>query len=110
VGVVTATLIIAVTALWATVNGLGPFSHEPAFEQDLTELQLYLVVITSTALFLAMSITSRDEAEAKLRKQAVELKRMDAELKDANRRVTNILAEVLDDGAARRDNHNPRKH
>jgi integral membrane sensor domain MASE1 len=104
IGVVTATLIMAVTALWATAAGLGPFTKEGTFEQDLTQLQLFLVVMASTALFLAMSITARLTAEAKLRRQAKELERMDTELKDANRRITKILAGILEDGTPKRRN------
>lgn len=102
VGVVTATLIMAITALWATATGMGPFTREGTFEQDLTQLQLFMVVMASTALFLAMSITARQTADEALRKQARKLERMDAELKEANRRITNILAGILDDGGNRR--------
>jgi two-component system, NarL family, sensor histidine kinase FusK len=102
VGVVTATLIMAITALWATSNGMGPFTREGTFEQDLTQLQLFMVVMASTALFLAMSITARQTAEEALRKQAGKLEKLDTELKEANRRITNILAGILDDGSKRR--------
>jgi integral membrane sensor domain MASE1 len=101
-GVATASLVIATTAVWATAHGMGPFSIQGAFEQDLTQLQLFLVVTSSTALFLAASIGARMTAEDALRLQAKELERLDADLKEANRRVTNILAGILDEGSKRR--------
>ena len=102
VGVVSAVMVMVITAVWGTHDGIGPFAHEGSLEQNFAQLQLFIAVSTSTALFLAMAITQRMAAEARLRLQTAQLERVEDDLKDANRRVTRILAGILDDGSRRR--------
>jgi integral membrane sensor domain MASE1 len=104
VGAVSTALLVTITAIWATTGGLGPFGHTSDVEAALVELQMYLAVLSATALFMAMAITERMAAEKALRRQAAKLELLDAELKEANRRVTKILAGVLDGSGARRGN------
>jgi integral membrane sensor domain MASE1 len=102
-GAVSSTLLIAVTSIWATTGGVGPFGRGEV-EAALVELQIYLAVLSATALFMAMAITERLAAEEALLRQATKLELLDAELKEANRRVTRILAGVLDGSGSKRGN------
>ncbi len=102
-GVATGAIVVAAAAIWATTSGQGPFAAQLPLEQSLIQLQLFVFVISATSLLLAMAVTERLAAETALRRQAHELRRLEAELKEANKRVTNILAGVLDGEPKRRE-------
>jgi integral membrane sensor domain MASE1 len=104
IGVVTCVVIVASVGLWATANGMGPYVGDGSQPLDLLGLQLFVCVLSATSLMIAMAITERLSVEDTLMIQAHELGRLDAELKEANKRVTNILAEILDDGPTRHHN------
>jgi integral membrane sensor domain MASE1 len=105
-GAVTATVLMAVVAIWGTVNGMGPFRETHSMNLRLINLQVYLSVLSSTGLVLGLAMAKRKAAESALRRQALELGRLEGELKEANRRMTNILEGVLDhEDGPRRGRH-----
>lgn len=108
-GVVSSVMIITLVSIWAVLNNLGPFARMPNGEFRMTDLELYLSVLTSTALILAMAIQERMQFEEKLMVRTDELDRLQKELKDANVRVTNILTGILDESSPRRGNGSPRR-
>jgi integral membrane sensor domain MASE1 len=99
IGVVTTTILVAAVAIWATMSGLGPFVGDGLVTHDLLRAEQYLCVLSATALVLAITIKQRLTAEQHLRSQRAKLEQMDLELKEANRRVTRILAEILEGSA-----------
>jgi len=105
-GVVTTSMVVAVVAVWATLNKLGPFAVTGQIEEGLVLLQVFVTVLSATSLMLAMAITERLSAEAELRQRTGQLAKMDEELKEANKRVTNILADILDERSPRRGKGN----
>lgn len=62
-GAVTATTLVALCAIWGTVQGLGPFA-EPSLYERLFQLQLFMSVISGTILILAAVTAERRQAEA----------------------------------------------
>lgn len=102
VGVVTTSLVVAGTAVWATVNNLGPLAQMPV-EPALIQLLVIVIVVSETSLLLAMAIRDRAMAAAALHEQTKKLEQLEVQLREANRRMTDILASVLDDGANRHD-------
>src|SRR5262249_26056747 len=88
-GVATATAVVMVGALWATLLGLGPFTAPGGLGHNLVFLQLFVLVLFLTSMFLAITVIRRRRAEARLNQ-------LTAELKEANARATGILAKVLD--------------
>jgi integral membrane sensor domain MASE1 len=96
-GVATSTLIVSTVAIWATVNNLGAVS-QVAPDQSLISLLIFVLVLSETMLLLAISIEERVNAEAALLHKTQELEKLQAQLRDANRRVTGILENVLDEG------------
>jgi integral membrane sensor domain MASE1 len=100
-GVVCCATLITCVAIWATAGGLGPFARIPLAE-GLFVLQAYACVLMASSMVMATAITERLATELTLIDQAKELGRMDEELKEANRRVTNILEGILQDGTVRR--------
>ncbi|HVE80949.1 MAG TPA: MASE1 domain-containing protein [Candidatus Dormibacteraeota bacterium] len=90
IGAVTATITAATTAVWGTINGLGPFAGSGSTESDLILLQTYLLVVSTTSLLMAVAVYHRQRVEKILKLQA-------EELKESNRRATNILEKILDD-------------
>lgn len=64
--VVTATLILAVVAVWSTVIGYGPFAM-PDLSQSLLFLQIFVAVVTVTSLLFSAIGSERRQAAEKLR-------------------------------------------
>jgi integral membrane sensor domain MASE1 len=95
IGVVTAAVIISGIALWATLNGLGPFIGRANGDMMLIYVQLFIAITSVTSLAVASTVAKRERAEA-------ELERVADDLREANSRVTNILAEVLDGDTGKR--------
>ncbi|MDF2461362.1 MAG: sensory box histidine kinase [Candidatus Saccharibacteria bacterium] len=95
IGVVTAAVIMSVITVWATLNGLGPFPGRARGDFALIYCQLYIAIISITSLAVASTVAKRAKAEA-------ELERVANDLREANSRVTNILAEVLDGDTTRK--------
>ncbi len=101
-GVGAALLVLAIIATGGTLAGLGPFAQGGSVENDLISLQLFLFVTSVTSLLVAAVVAERLQAAQSLRHQAAELKKTQAELKEANRRATDILSEVLEADSPRR--------
>jgi integral membrane sensor domain MASE1 len=104
VGVVSATMLTIIVALWGTINGLGPFVRLGGIAEELFEVQVYACVLMATSMIMATAITERLAAEEALMDQARELGRLDSELKEANKRITNILEGILHNANHRRRN------
>lgn len=96
IGAVTCVMIVSAVGLRATLNNLGPYAAAGTDAADVLELQLFICVLSATSLVMAMAMTERLSAEAALKGKAQELRELDSELKEANKRVTNILAGILD--------------
>jgi integral membrane sensor domain MASE1 len=98
-GVSAVTMLISAVGVWAAVSGLGPLAI-PQIDQALGQFLLFVLVTAGTSLMLAMAIDARQAAVSALQTQTHQLEVLEAELKDANRRVTDILAGVLRTGDA----------
>jgi integral membrane sensor domain MASE1 len=109
-GVVTSTFMIAMVAIWATMNGLGPFVGDGLLNLDLLRVEQFLCVLSATSLVLAMAIKQRLAAEQHLLHQTKQLERLDNELTEANRRITNILSDILEGSAGGKRNNNADQH
>ncbi len=113
IGVVTATLLISMSAVWGTVNKLGPFSIGQSTDQNLIFLHLFIFTVYTTSLILAATESERRSAEQTLKARTIELeqsqaivleeveqrKGLEVRLKEANSRMTNILSGILNDKA-----------
>lgn len=74
-GVVTANLLVAMTAVWFTANGHSDISLSGLSPYGQTiALQLYLAVVSVTGLFLAIVLAERRQAEMALRENAERLR------------------------------------
>src|SRR5205814_477104 len=60
-GTTVVTMIASIIAIWATVDGLGPFIMP--VKERLTLLQIFMAVTTVTGLFLSAAISERRQAE-----------------------------------------------
>lgn len=98
-GVAACTMVISGVGIWACVNGLGPIGVVP-IDRSLIQFLLFVLVTAASSLLLAMTIEQRQAAVTALEDQTRHLQALDDELKDANRRVTDILASILRDGDA----------
>jgi two-component system, NarL family, sensor histidine kinase FusK len=87
-GVVTSMLTIAMTAVWGTINRLGPFTQGLSIEANLMFLQVFLFTASVTSLIVAVVVAEREDAQI--------------QLQEAHHRATEILAEVLDETSPRR--------
>ena len=67
-GVTLVTFVVAVIAVWGTVNGLGPFAGGSVHEK-LVMLQAFMGILAVTGLLLAAAILERETAE---RRRAVD--------------------------------------
>lgn len=56
--------LIAVAAIWHTVDGIGPFSSGTP-EENLLNLQLYMAVVATTTMILAAVVSERTMYERK---------------------------------------------
>jgi signal transduction histidine kinase len=79
-GATLAVFIVSGMAIWATVQGLGPFSLESK-NDSLVLLQTFLAVVSLTALILAAAVIERRTAAEGLQQRAEEL----ATLNDSSR-------------------------
>ncbi len=100
-GVATSSVIIALVAVWAAVNGLGGASQLPP-DQLLLALLVFVIVMSETMMLLAVAVDQRVSAEAALLRQTNELEKVQVQLREANRRVTGILESVLDEDRPKR--------
>src|SRR5207249_647048 len=75
----TASLLLAGLALWGTLGGHGPFAGAGGNE-SLVMLQVYLGIVTITAIALASAVAERRHAEDALSEKVLELGRSNAEL------------------------------
>jgi len=71
-----AVLSASALAIWHTVHGSGPFAG-PQLHQSLILLQVFMGVLSGTALLLAASIAERRETERRERDAARDLRRRD---------------------------------
>lgn len=65
-GAVTATFAISSLTIWGTAQGLGPFTTE-TFSEGLLFLQIFMGVISVTAMSLAAVVTERARSEQNAR-------------------------------------------
>jgi integral membrane sensor domain MASE1 len=90
IGVATALAVITTTAVWATTNNMGAFANNGiSLEDNLLYLQLLMLVIMSTSMTLAISVSRRREIERALRRRTLELE-------EANERITKIVSGILE--------------
>jgi PAS domain S-box-containing protein len=61
-GAVTATALVATSAIWGTVQGDGPFV-QPTLQESLFGLQAFMSVVAVTMLVLAAVVAERQRAE-----------------------------------------------
>jgi PAS domain S-box-containing protein len=61
-GAVTATALVAASAIWETVQGGGPFA-QPTLQESLFGLQAFMSVVAVTVLVLAAVVAERQRAE-----------------------------------------------
>jgi signal transduction histidine kinase len=71
-GGTSAVLLVSGIAIWATVDGLGPFSL-PSKNDNLVLLQTFLGVLALTSLVLAAATTERSRASQALQRRADDL-------------------------------------
>lgn len=64
-GAITSAFFMSGMALWGTVHGIGPFAT-PNRNQSLLLLQIFMGIITLTALVLAAVVSERRKAEQRL--------------------------------------------
>jgi integral membrane sensor domain MASE1 len=89
IGVATATVVITCIALLADLKGLGPFVNGYAPELNLIYLQIFVLTVSVTAMFLAITASRHLQAEAALGQ-------LSKQLREANERVTKLLEGVLE--------------
>ncbi len=81
IGVIVSVLAMGGLAIWNTMKGYGPFAMQSQNE-SLLLLQMFIVTITVTGLFLAAVLTERKEAELKQDQLVKELAAVNQELSD----------------------------
>jgi signal transduction histidine kinase len=78
-GACTSTFLVSIIAIYGTSRGYGPFSHRTAPE-GLVLLQVYLLAIGLSGLFLASAVAERRTAMAELRASREQLRALSARL------------------------------
>jgi signal transduction histidine kinase len=86
-GAVTATALVAVSAIWGTVQGGGPFVG-PTLHEGLFALQGFMSIVAVTSLILAAVVAERRQAEAALQAKRDELRAMTQHLWHAAKLAT----------------------
>jgi signal transduction histidine kinase/integral membrane sensor domain MASE1 len=67
-GAVAANLLVAILALMGALQGVGPFVLQtPTVNQAVLLLQMFMVVVTITSLFLSAAVSEKNKAEKQLR-------------------------------------------
>jgi signal transduction histidine kinase len=83
-GVVMATFLTSLVAVWGTASGYGPFA-QPVLHESLFALQTFMAIVATTFLVLGASIAERRHA-------AESLRRAHATVAEANRAKSEFLA------------------
>lgn len=102
IGSTVVTLIISLVAISSTINNLGPFAGTGSVEQNLVLLQCFIFVVVLTSLFLSAAVGERNRVQEALQRKTVELENARDDLEQANQRITDVLAGILDDQSSRR--------
>jgi two-component system, NarL family, sensor histidine kinase FusK len=110
IGVTASVLVVAMTAVWGTANGLGPFVESHATETNLIILQVFLFTTSVASLIVAAVVAERERATEALHRESAELREVKLELEEARDRATEILAGVLDETSPRRGARNRRSN
>lgn len=101
-GATTATLTVAIIAIFGLSNGQGPFIRG-ATDQPLVVLQIYITALAISALFLSAAITERQASEAALIDSREQLRALSAHLESSreeerariSREIHDELGQVL---------------
>ncbi|WP_267383841.1 MASE1 domain-containing protein [Cyanobacterium sp. uoEpiScrs1] len=79
-GAVLANIFVAILAISGTLKGIGPFViQSPNLFQAILLLQIFIIIVSATALLLSVAVTERQRAEKQLR-DAVERDHLLAEI------------------------------
>lgn len=85
-GVVLSSFLISGMAIWATINGRGPFL-QPALNDSILLLQAFIGISTITGLILAAVLREQKQAKQALQKAHDILRERAAELEAANKEL-----------------------
>ncbi len=110
IGAVTAGMVIAISAIWGTLAGTGPYAYSDVTFHNLFALHFFLLIIMLTALVLSVAVYGRIRSEQAVIKQAGELnqakiqamrnmelrKDLQAQMNDATSKINAILADIID--------------
>lgn len=117
-GATTSAIVVTVIGVLATIAQRGPFFNSAgSLELGLILLLLFSFSLAMVGLLMAIAVSGRnlaigqleerkaalEKSNRQIRQEVTERKRLAAELKEANERVTKILAGILDDSASRRN-------
>lgn len=119
IGTTSVSVIVSILAILGTVAGHGPFALSGTTEQQLTSLLIYVILISTSGLFMSVAVMQRDDYAEQLRIQAQDLERARAKiltelkstteheqrLEKSNDRITKILASLLDESPNRSKRH-----
>lgn len=94
-GAVVFTTLVAATAVWGTTANVGPFARSNSTDQNLVMLHVFLLVLITTSILLAITVDQQTRTEQKLRART-------EDLKEANRRIKNLLAGALGQSGTKR--------
>jgi signal transduction histidine kinase/ActR/RegA family two-component response regulator len=83
-GAARATLVITGIAVWATIQGYGPFARGRDLEEGLFALQSFVALTAGTFLVLGAAVAERRKAEEERASDLRELERAHRELRRAN--------------------------
>lgn len=95
-GASTSIFIVSTIAIFGTSQSQGPFARYP-MDQRLLLLQVYLMVITLTALFLAAAVAERRTAETQLLLSREQLRALSERLQSAREEERAIVAREIHD-------------
>lgn len=87
-----AVFVASVVAVGATLQGLGPFADRPTLNESLLLLQIFVIVIGTTSLLLAITVKQRKQAERALLEAD---QRKDAFLASLSHELRNPLASIF---------------
>ena len=94
-GAATAVLVTACLAVWGTIHGLGPFDL-PTLNQSLLVLELFLSVVSLTALCIAAISSEQSHAEVERQRVLDELESRIAERTGALRASEHHLRAIIE--------------